>query len=106
LESLIKSLRFVVFVFESAEEFRRSPGVDDSGCLVIDVRMRGMSGFDLQDRLIAQGSRIPIILIAGFPNKPIRSRAQPGGALACLEKPLGGRTMMELKRQALAARSG
>ena len=70
MESLIKSLLFVVFVFESAEEFRRSPGVDDSGCLVIDVRMRGMSGFDLQDRLIAQGSRIPIILIAGFPNKP------------------------------------
>ena len=103
MESLVRSLGFVAFVFESAEDFLRSPRVDDSACLITDVQMPGMSGLDLQDRLIAQGSRIPIIFITAFPEQAIRSRAQAGGALAFLEKPFGGRTMIELLRQALAA---
>jgi len=61
-----------------------------------------MSGLDLQNRLIAQGNRIPIIFITAFPEQSIRSRAEAGGALACLEKPFGGRTMLEVLRQALA----
>ncbi len=102
LESLVRSLGFVAFVFESAEDFLRSPRVDDSACLITDVQMRGMSGLDLQDRLIAQGSRIPIIFITAFHEQTIRSRAEAGGALVCLEKPFRGRTMIELVRQALA----
>ena len=102
LESLVRSLGFVAFAFESAEDFLRSPRVDDSGCLITDVQLWGMSGLDLQDRLIAQGSRIPIIFITAFPEQTIRSRAEAGGALACLEKPFRGRTMIELVRQALA----
>jgi FixJ family two-component response regulator len=90
-------------VFESADDFLRSPRVDDSACLITDVQMPGMSGLDLQDRLIAQGSRIPIIFITAFPEQTIRSRAQAGGALACLEKPFRCGTMIELLRQALAA---
>ena len=62
-----RSLGFVAFAFESAEDFLRSPRVDDSACLITDVQMPGMSGLDLQDRLIAQGSRIPIIFITAFP---------------------------------------
>ena len=105
MESLVRSLGFVAFVFESAEDFLRSPRVDDSACLITDVQMPGMSGLDLQDRLIAQGSRIPIIFITAFPEQTIRNRAQAGGALAFLEKPFAGRTMIELLRQALAAQS-
>jgi FixJ family two-component response regulator len=97
LESLIKSLGFVAFAFKSAEDFLRSPRVDDNSCLITP----GMSGLDLQDRLIAQGSRIPIIFITAFREQTIRSRAQAGGALGLLEKPFAGRTMIELVRQAV-----
>jgi FixJ family two-component response regulator len=98
MESLVRSLGFVAFVFETAEDFLRSPEVDDSACLVTDVQMPGMSGLDLQDRLIARGSRIPIIFIAAFPEQTIRSRAEAGGALGCLEKPFGGKAMIESER--------
>ena len=87
MESLVRSLGFVAFVFKSAEDFLRSPRVDDSACLITDVQMPGMSGLDLQDRLIAQGNRVPIILITAFPEQTIRNRAQARGALAFLEKP-------------------
>ena len=105
MEGLVRSAGFVVFVFESAEDFLRSPRVDDSSCLITDVQMPGMSGLDLQDRLIAQGSRIPIIFITAFPEHTIRTRAQAGGALGFLEKPFAGKTMIELVRQALATHS-
>src|ERR1700722_8144398 len=105
MQSLLRSLGLVAFVFESAENFLRSPRVDDSLCLITDVQMPGMSGLDLQDRLIAQGSRIPIIFITAFPEHTIRTRAQAGGALGFLEKPFAGKTMIELVRQALATDS-
>jgi FixJ family two-component response regulator len=103
MESLVKSQGLDAFVFESAEDFLRSPRVKDSACLVTDVQMPGMSGLDLQDRLIALGNRIPIIFITAFPERTIRIRAEAGGALACLEKPFGGRIMLDLLRRALAA---
>jgi FixJ family two-component response regulator len=105
MESLVRSLGFVAFAFESADDFLRSPRVDDSACLITDVQMPGMNGLELQDRLIAKGSRIPIIFMTAFPEQTIRSRAQAGGALACLEKPFRCGTMIELLRQALAAES-
>ena len=103
LESLIKSQGLVVCAFASAEDFLRSRLVDDSACLVSDVQMPGMSGLDLQSRLAERGSRIPIIFITAFPEAFIRSRAEAGGAIACLEKPFDGRAIIELVRQALAA---
>jgi FixJ family two-component response regulator len=105
LESLIKPLVFVAFAFESAEDFLRSPRVDDSSGLITDVQMQGMSGLDLQDRLIAQGTHIPTIFITAFPEQNIRNRAQASGALGFLEKPFAGRAMIELVRQALATQS-
>jgi FixJ family two-component response regulator len=105
MEALMRSVGFVAFTFESAEEFLRSPRVDDSACLITDVQMPGMTGLDLQNRLIAQGSRIPIIFITAFPEQDIRSRAQAAGAIAFLEKPFDGETMTNWVRKALAARS-
>jgi len=101
----VRSLGFVAFAFESADDFLRSPRVDDSACLITDVQMPGMNGLELQDRLITKGSRIPIIFITAFPEQTIRSRAQAGGALACLEKPFRCGTMIELLRQAVTAGS-
>jgi FixJ family two-component response regulator len=104
MQSLVRSLGFVAFVFESAEDFLRSPRVDDSACVITDVQMPGMSGLELQDRLIAQGNRIPIILITAFPEQALRNRAEARGALAFLEKPFAGSTMKGLLCQTLAAR--
>jgi len=105
MEALVRSVGFVAFTFESAEEFLRSPRVDDSACLITDVQMPGMSGLDLQSRLIAQGSRIPIIFITAFPEQDVRSRAEAAGAIAFLEKPFDGETMTNWVRKALAANS-
>ena len=105
MQSLLRSHGFVAFAFDSAEDFLRSPRVDDSSCLITDVQMPGMSGIDLRDRLIAQGSRIPIIFITAFPEPTIRRRAQAGGALGLLEKPFAGKTMIELVRKALVTNS-
>jgi FixJ family two-component response regulator len=102
VQSLVRSLGFVAFAFESAEDFLRSPRVDDSSCLITDVQMPGM---DLQDRLIAQGTRIPTIFITAFPQQSIRSRVQASRALGLLEKPFAGMTMIELVGQALATQS-
>jgi FixJ family two-component response regulator len=102
LDSLVRSLGFVAFAFESAENFLDSPRVGDSACLIADVQMPGMSGLDLQDRLVERGSGIPIVFITAFPDQAIRSRVQAGGALGLLEKPFCGRAMIELLRQALA----
>ena len=77
MQSLLRSLGFVAFVFESAEDFLRSPRVDDSSCLITDVQMQGMSGLDLQDRLIAQGSRIPNIFITAVPEQPFEVARRP-----------------------------
>ena len=104
MEGLVRSAGLVAFMFESAEDFLRSPRVDDSACLITDVQMPGMSGLDLQDRLIAQGSRIPIIFITAYPEQDIRRRAQAAGAIAFLEKPFDGGSMIKLLRAALAAK--
>jgi len=101
MESLARSLGFIACAFKSAEDFLRSPRVDDSACLITDVQMPGMSGLALQDRLIEQGRRIPIIFITAFPEETSRIRAEAGGALAFLEKPFGCGAMRELLRHAL-----
>ena len=107
MQSLLRSLGFVAFAFECAEEdFLRSPRVDDSSCLITDVQMQGMSGLDLQDRLIAQGSRIPMIFITAFPEQNIRSRAQASGALGFLEKPFVARTVIEFVRGSRSSVTG
>src|SRR6202521_2612908 len=86
MQSLLRSLGFVAFVFESAENFLRSPRVDDSSCLITDMQMPGMSGLDLQDCLIGRGSCVPIIFITAFSKDTIRRRAQAGGRIGLSRK--------------------
>ena len=102
MEGLVRSAGFIALVFDSAEQFLRSPRVNESACLITDVQMPGMSGLDLQHRLITQGSRIPTIFITAFPDQEIRRRALAAGAIAFLEKPFDGGTIVELLRDALA----
>jgi FixJ family two-component response regulator len=85
--SLIRSLGYATATFASGEEFLESGCLSDTECLVADVRMPGMSGVDLQSRLIANGNRTPIIFVTATPDERTRERALSAGALGFLTKP-------------------
>jgi FixJ family two-component response regulator len=103
--SLVRSLGFTAQTFASAEDFLQSPRVNDSSCVITDVQMPGLSGVELQSRLLAQGCRIPIIFITAFPDENVEARAMKAGAICFLSKPFDGSTLIKyldvaLKRQA------
>ena len=100
-ESLVRSLGFVALTFPSAEAFLESERLADTDCLITDVQMPGMSGVDLQSRLLDDGVRVPIIFITAFPEDHIRARAHAGGATAFLTKPFDGQTMIQCIEHAL-----
>jgi len=79
LEKLLQSLGHHASTFGSAEDFLKSGKLHDTSCLITDVRMPGMSGIDLQDRLIADGHCIPIIFITAYLDDHVRQRDEGGG---------------------------
>jgi FixJ family two-component response regulator len=85
---LLKSLGFAAETFSSAEALLTSGRLDDTACLITDVQLRGMSGLQLQTRLIDLGYRIPIIMITAFPDERIRNQALSAGAVCFLIKPV------------------
>jgi FixJ family two-component response regulator len=92
-DNLLRSLGYTVNTFVSAEEFLRSPHFDDTSCVIADVQMPGMSGVDLQARLLTQGYRVPFIFITAFPEETIRARALKAGAICFLTKPFNRLTL-------------
>jgi len=100
LESLIRSMdNYEVASFSSAEEYLRSDVVQTTSCLVSDYRMPGMTGADLQSRLIADGYRIPIIFLSANCSEEDRNRLLNDGAICVLDKPLDEEILFEwLKR--------
>ena len=87
LENLIRSVGWGVQSFSSAETFLRSNQVHETSCLILDVRMRGMNGLELQRQLIAASSRTPIIFITAHEDEERRRQALEAGAVAFLHKP-------------------
>ena len=87
LKSLMDSVGFRAQVFVSGEEFLNSAYVLQTDCLIADVRMTGMSGLDLQERLNAAGSSIPIVFISAHDDNEARTRGLRAGAIAFLQKP-------------------
>ena len=85
---LLRLLGYATAGFASAEEFLRSGRVGDTACLIADVHLPGMSGVELQSRLISEGHRMPVIFVTAFPEEAIRSRVLRDGALCYLTKPL------------------
>jgi FixJ family two-component response regulator len=88
LGMLVRSLSHEASTFGSAEEFLESEKLHDTSCLITDVQMPGLTGLDLQDRMIADGHCIPIIFITGHPDDNVRARVMKAGALGFLVKPL------------------
>jgi FixJ family two-component response regulator len=84
----LKSHGFAAQAFPSAESFLQSAGMKDTWCLITDVRLPGMSGLQLQGRMLDAGIKIPIIFITAYPDEMIRSRAMEAGAVCFLRKPV------------------
>jgi FixJ family two-component response regulator len=87
LENLIRSVGLRVQGFSSAEAFLRSNQVHETSCLILDVRMHGMSGLELQRQMVLAGSQMPIIFITAHQNDDWRTQALEAGAVAFLYKP-------------------
>jgi FixJ family two-component response regulator len=101
LQRMLKSHGFDADVFESSEQFLGSRRPDNVSCLILDVRMPGMTGLALHDYLRATGCRIPTILITACPTSAERRRAIASGVAAYLAKPLSERVLLDTIRQAL-----
>jgi len=100
--SFVRSLGYGTASFDSAEAFLKSGHVSDADCLITDVQMPGMTGIELQDRLIAQGHRLPVIFITAFPEMRARAQALAAGAVGFLAKPFDDRNLISCLNEALA----
>jgi FixJ family two-component response regulator len=101
MKSLVASLGLDAYTFASAEEFLQSSHLDDTSCLITDLQMPGMNGIELQKLLLAQGRRIPIILVTAFPEERMRTRAIEAAALGFLSKPFESQTLINLIDKAI-----
>ena len=102
--SLLESHGYLTAAFGSAQEFLQSPQLGDTMCLVTDVRMPGVSGIDLQERLIGAGHRIPTIVMTAHGDKHVREAALRWGALAFLTKPVNAERLLSCLQGALVTR--
>ena len=100
--SLVRSLGFTAHAFSSAEEFLQSPHVDECSCVITDMQMPGLSGLDLQSRLLTEGRRIPIIFMSAFVDEDVEARAMRAGAVCFLCKPFDGRFLIKCLEEALS----
>ena len=87
--------------FGSAEEFLASDERSQTACLVTDIRMPGMSGLELQAKLKAEGSRIPMIFITAHSDAKMKMQAMKAGAVEFLSKPFDDEVLLEKVRAAL-----
>ncbi|MGD2081959.1 MAG: response regulator [Chromatiales bacterium] len=98
---LFESVGMQTRAFESAESFLDRYGSDSPGCIVLDVRMPGMGGLGLLDRLAGSGIPTPVVIITGHGDVPMAVRAMRLGAVDFIQKPLDHQELLERVRQAL-----
>jgi FixJ family two-component response regulator len=102
-KGLVRSLGYAAATFESAEEFLGSGRLRDTDCLITDVQMPGLSGVELQNRLIADGYLMPVIFLTAYPDEGIRERALRAGACGFLSKPFDEDNQIGCLSRALGA---
>jgi FixJ family two-component response regulator len=98
LGRVLRAGGFATAAYASAEEFQAFPPAQRPLCLVLDVRLGGMSGLDLQRMLNAERSTLPVIVVTAHDDPGIRSEAERLGCRAYLRKPFEGRALLELLR--------
>ena len=99
LQDLFSSVKIPVKSYASATEFLDDYDPSAPGCLLLDVRMPGMSGLELQDKLCQQKIDIPIVIITGHGDVPMALRAIKNGAVDFIEKPFGGGLAVKCARR-------
>jgi FixJ family two-component response regulator len=95
MKGLMRSLGLSAETFSSAEEFLTSNRLAHTACLIADVQMSGMSGFDLHRQLVSSGRPIPIILITAYPDERMRNRALRSGVIDYLTKPFNENDLLD-----------
>ena len=106
LEDLLESAGLSPRCFGSAEEFLEWGGRNDSACLVLDVRLPGMTGLELQAKLKAEGSGVPVIFITAQGDPGLKTKAMQAGAVEFLSKPFDDGDLLETIRLALRGSAG
>src|SRR4029434_6038615 len=101
LESLLRSVGLDVQLFSSAQEFMQAPRPDAPGCLVLDVRLPGMSGLTFQEELAKAGVGLPVIFITGHGDVPMTVRAMKAGAVEFLTKPFDDQVLLDAVHAAI-----
>jgi FixJ family two-component response regulator len=102
LARLVKSAGYRVEVFASAREFLTRPQREDPSCLLIDVRMPGLTGLELQDALAIAGGRMSIVFVSGHGDVAGSVKAMKGGAVDFLTKPVDARELLGAIERAVA----
>jgi FixJ family two-component response regulator len=101
LARLVRAAGFDVETFASAREFLACPRYDGPSCLVLDVRMPGLTGLDLQETLEAAGQRMSIVFITGYPDIQTEVKAMKGGAIDFLSKPVNDKDLLDAIERAV-----
>ena len=101
LERLVKSVGLKAKSFDSAAQFLQSGHREETGCLILDVRMPKISGLDLQDKLARAGILLPIIFISGHGTVPMSVRAMKAGAVDFLQKPFDEQELLDAVYRAI-----
>jgi FixJ family two-component response regulator len=103
IQSLLRSVGFRTQTFASAEQFLQSDQIETTACLILDVRMPGMSGLELQRQLMATQYRIPIVFVTAHGDEEARARALQEGAVEFLLKPFSEEALLNAIQVALPA---
>jgi FixJ family two-component response regulator len=104
LPDLLREFGFATHSFSSAEEFLTSDSLVETRCLILDIAMPGMTGFDLQRELNLRGQSIPIIFISAHKDEVVRRRAFEQGAIEFLFKPFSDTALLQALNTALRVR--
>ena len=102
LDNLFRSVGYTTRAYASVAEFLAAGEESEPGCLVLDVRLPGMSGLDFQDQLRERGSVLPVVLMTGHGDIPMSVRGMKGGAIDFLAKPFREQDMLDAVAAALA----
>jgi len=100
-ESLLHAQGFATMVFASAEEFLDRGAVTQVDCLLLDIRLGGMSGIELRRRLKGSGSMLPVIFMTALDEEAMREQALKAGCVALLRKPFEARQLIKAIKKAV-----
>ena len=101
MQALMESINLKHEIFESGDEFLEKVSDERAGCLVLDIRMPGLGGLELQDELLRRGNALPIIFISGHGDVPMAVHAMQKGAVDFIQKPFRDQDLLDRVREAL-----